>query len=137
MKACSPVNVGWLLVTLSFSSSPALYGQQVDSQQHEQHHPGVAPPAPAPPPAVQPPAPQPVQAAGMMARMRTSGAHLDVLVKKMNTATGAAKIDAIAELLTALVEDRREHESMMRGMAGNMSKMNGAGQGQPQVPPAK
>ena len=73
----------------------------------------------------------------MMARMKASGAQLDVLVKQMNAATGTAKIDAIAALLTALVEDRREHESMMGGMAGMMSKMHGAGQADGQAPPVK
>ena len=61
----------------------------------------------------------------MMARMKVSGARLETLVKEMNTARGEAKIDAIAELLTALVEDRRHHESMMTSMPGMMSKMHG------------
>ena len=75
----------------------------------------------------------------MMARMKASRARLDTLVKKMNAAKGEAKTDAIAELLTALVEDRRHHESMMANMSGMMSKMHGGGtgQGQDAPPPAK
>src|ERR1044071_5782775 len=42
-----------------------------------------------------------------MAGMMAGHANLDELVTKMNAATGSAKTDAIAELLTALV---REHE---------------------------
>jgi hypothetical protein len=138
MKAHTSVVAGMSLVVISLSAPAALHGQQADTQQHEQHHPGAAPTTPAPPQAVQPPAqPQSRQPAGMMARMKTSGAQLDVLVKKMNAATGSARIDAIAELLTALVEDRREHESMMGGMAAKMSQMHGAGPGAGQAPPAK
>ena len=70
-------------------------------------------------------------------RMKASGARLDVLVKKMNAATGAAKVDAMAELLTAVVEDRREHESMMGGMAEKMTRMHGTGRTEGQAPPAK
>ena len=76
----------------------------------------------------------------MMARMKASGARLEALVKKMNAAKGEAKTDAIAELLTALVEDRRHHESMMANMSGMMSKMHGgaAEHGQDHAPaPAK
>ena len=76
----------------------------------------------------------------MMAQMKASGARIDTLVKKMNAATGDAKTEAIAELLTALVEDRRHHESMMANMSGMMSMMHGGGvvQGQGHTPaPAK
>ena len=137
MRAYTPVVAGLSLVVLSLSAPARLHGQQADGQQHEQHHPGAAPGTLVPPQAAQPPAEPQGQPAGMMARMKASGAQLDVLVKKMNAVTGAAKIDAIAELLTVLVEDRREHESMMGGMAGKMSKMHGAGQAEPQAPPVK
>ena len=137
MKAYTPVVAGLSLVVLSLSAPARLHGQQADSQQHEQHHPGVTPATPVSPQAVQPPAQPQGQPAGMMARMKASGARLDVLVKKMNATTGTAKIDAIAELLTALVEDRREHESMMGGMAAKMSGMHGAGQAEGQAPAVK
>ena len=52
--------------------------------------------------------------AKMMAAMKANDQKLDELVKKMNAAQGTAKVDTIAELLTALVQDRRTmHESMM------------------------
>lgn len=137
MRTYTPVVAGLSLVVLSLSAPARLHGQQADSQQHEQHHPAVTTATPVPSQAVQPPAQPQGQPAGMMARMKASGAQLDVLVKKMNAATGTAKIDAIAELLTALVEDRRQHESMMGGMAGAMSKMHGASQGDGQAPAAK
>jgi hypothetical protein len=50
-----------------------------------------------------------------------------VLVKKMNEAKGSAKTDAIAELLTALVEDRRNTcEPMMTNMMSMMNMMGGS-----------
>ena len=134
MKAYTPVVAGLSLAALSLLAPARVKGQQADSHQH---HPGNAPSTPAAPQAVQPPAQPEGQPAGMMARMKASSARLDLLAKKMNSATGAAKIDAIAELLTALVEDRREHESMMSGMADKMSKMHGPRQGEGQAPPGK
>ena len=43
----------------------------------------------------------------MMAKKHANDAKLDQLVRKMQAATGAAKTDAVAELLAALVEDRK------------------------------
>ena len=106
-------------------SAPAhLRGQQsADPQAHEQHHPeATAPQAATPAPG------QPNMAAmsGMMSRMKANDAKLDDLVKKMNSATGAAKTDAIAALLTALVEDRKNnHEPMMANMMSMMNMMGG------------
>ena len=124
MKPYTPVFAGLSLVVLSLSAPAALHGQQTDSPQHEQHH-GDGTPAAASAQAVEPPAPPQSRTGNMMARTKASGAHLDVLLKKVRAATGPAKIDAIEELLTALVEDRREHESMMGGMAEKMSTMHG------------
>jgi hypothetical protein len=139
MKSHVALAAGLSLIALGFFVPARLHAQQADSQQHDQHHPGVAPAAPAP--QAQAPAPQQAEAAaGMMAQMKASGARIDTLVKKMNAATGDAKTEAIAELLTALVEDRRHHESMMANMSGMMSTMHGggAGQGQGHTPaPAK
>ncbi len=53
---------------------------------------------------------------GMMA----SDAKLEALVKKMNAAQGAAKTDAMAELLTALVEN---HRTMCGPMMAKMMSM--------------
>ena len=63
------------------------------------------------------------------AKSIASTAKLDELVKKMNSATGAAKIDAMAELLTILVNDHRTlggHMASMMSMM-NMHKMGTAG----------
>jgi 3-dehydroquinate synthetase len=62
----------------------------------------------------------------MMARMHANDARLDQLVKKMQTTTGAAKTEAVAELLAALVEDRKNTCEPM--MAHMMSMMSGSGQ---------
>lgn len=46
---------------------------------------------------------------------------IDALVAKMNAATGTAKIDAAAEVLTALVQKQKDCESKMAGMMSGMS----------------
>jgi hypothetical protein len=60
----------------------------------------------------------------MMADMKTSQARLDDLAKKMNSATGNVKVDAMAELLNELVRQHRamgEHiGSMHQQMMGQM-----------------
>jgi hypothetical protein len=64
----------------------------------------------------------------VMARMKTADAKLDALVKKMNEAKGAAKTDAIAELLTALVNEHRTvGEPMMANMMSMMTMMSACG----------
>ena len=61
----------------------------------------------------------------MMAKMHANDAKLDQLVKKMQSATGAAKTDAVAELLAALVEDRKTAcEPMMAHMMSMMNRDN-------------
>jgi hypothetical protein len=103
-----------------FMSAPALVrGQQASqAQQHEDHLPGSAP-------AVAMPGTPDGNMMGMMARMKASDAKLDGLVKKMNAASGPAKVDAIAELLTALVDERRM--SMEPMMSNMMNMMGGRG----------
>jgi endonuclease V-like protein UPF0215 family len=59
----------------------------------------------------------------MMGNMMASDAKLEELVKKMNDARGEAKTDAIAEVVTALVQ---QHRTMHGMMAGRMGGMNGA-----------
>ena len=129
-----------IAVAAAFIAAPAhLHGEQAaDTQQHDQHHPGAAAPQPSPKPA--PPAPQPgtmANMSGMMSRMRANDAKLDQLVKTMQAAQGAAKTDAIAALLTALVEDRKNNcEPMMANMMSMMNMMGGGGQtpGAPATP---
>jgi len=54
------------------------------------------------------------------AQAPTSKADIDALVAKMNAATGAAKIDAVAEVLTALVQEKKDCEAKMAGMMTRM-----------------
>ena len=64
----------------------------------------------------------------MMARMHANDARLDQLVKKMQTTTGAAKTEAVAELLTALVEERKNSCEPMMAQMMSMMNMHGSGQ---------
>jgi hypothetical protein len=53
----------------------------------------------------------------MMAEMQASSMKLDDLVKKMNAATGQAKVDDLAGIVTELVAQHRGmHEKMMTMM---------------------
>jgi hypothetical protein len=66
--------------------------------------------------------------AAMMSRMRANDAKLDELVKKMQAAKGAAKTDAIADLLAAVVDARKNGcEPMMANMMSMMNMMGGGG----------
>lgn len=107
------------LVAVVISTPAHLRGQQTaDAQQHEQHHFETAP-TPA-----QAAAGQQGDMAKMMAAMKANDQKVDDLVKKMNAAQGTAKVDAIAELLTVLVQDRRTmHESMISNMSQMMNMM--------------
>ena len=62
----------------------------------------------------------------MMSDMKAKDAKLEALVQKMNAAKGAAKAEAMAELLTALVEDRQAMHRLMMGME-KMPMMNSPG----------
>jgi hypothetical protein len=103
-------------VVTAFIATPVqLHGapQAAPAAQHEEHHPDTPDRATAPTPQ-----------ANMMAMMASSEAKIDELVKKMNAAKGAAKPDAMAELLTALVQDRRMmRDSMMKNMSSMMDMM--------------
>jgi hypothetical protein len=123
MKSTVAVVTG-VLLSAALISVPA-HGWQVSAEDHAKHHPGgdAAPKAAAAAPAPQAtPAPQAKGMAGM--NMMASNAKLDELVKKMNAAQGQAKVDAIAALLSALVQ---EHQSMHGNMANMMSMMHNAG----------
>jgi hypothetical protein len=97
------------LVTVFLATSPTLSAQQAaPPADHSEHHPEdttdiIAPPAGA----------GMTESMKMMASMKKSNATFDQLVAKMNAATGVAKTDVIAELLTALVSDRHSCEAMM------------------------
>ena len=121
MKSPGAVLVGALLVT-ALSSAPA-HGWQVSPEEHAAHHPAAQADkaAPTPHPA---PAPEAKAMAGMKGMdMKAADAKLGELVAKMNVAQGQAKVDAMAELLTTLVQ---YHQSMHGNMDQMMSKMKGA-----------
>jgi hypothetical protein len=69
----------------------------------------------------------------MMAEMKANWARLDALTKEMNSASGNAKVDAIAAVVTELVRQQNTmqermghmHEQMMsgRGMTSGRSMM--------------
>jgi outer membrane murein-binding lipoprotein Lpp len=69
----------------------------------------------------------------MMAEMKANRARLDGLMKEMNSASGNAKVDAIAAVVTELVRQQdtmhermgQMHEQMMsgRGMTGGRNMM--------------
>ena len=103
------------LVFAALTTAPA-HGWQVSAEEHAAHHPAAqAAQAPAPQPT---PAPQGKGMKGM--DMKASNAKLDELVAKMNAAQGQAKVDAIAALLTTLVQN---HQDMHENMGEMMSKM--------------
>ena len=128
-----------IAVAAMFAATPAhLHGQQpATAQEHEHHHPEATAT-----PGQKAPATDATSGAhdmmGMMDRMKAADAKLDGLLKKMNAATGQAKVDATAELVTALVEDRRAmNDAMMAHMKSMMGGgmmgggMNGGMKGQP------
>jgi hypothetical protein len=57
-----------------------------------------------------------------MEQMRENQRKLDELVEKMNAATGQAKVDAIAAVVTELVAQRRAMGTMMGGPMGGPMK---------------
>jgi len=126
MKSKVAVVTG-LLLSAALTSAPA-HGWQVSAEDHAKHHPPAeaapgAPKAATPAPTPQAtPAPPAKGMAGM--NMAASKAKLDELVKKMNAARGPAKVDAIAEVLTALVQ---QHQSMHGNMASMMTTKHNTG----------
>lgn len=97
--------------------APSARAWQVAAEEHDKHHPEAQTTAPKAPPPAEPQAKSPA-AMNMMA----SNAKLDELVKKMNAARGEARVDAMAELLTALVQN---HQTMHGNMSNMMRNMGG------------
>ena len=93
-----------MLTASGLTVAPA-QGWQVSPEEHAKHHPGAQAGKAVPPP---------------QAARKAPDAKLDELVAKMNAAKGEAKVDAIAELLTALVQ---QHHSMHGNMAQMTPKM--------------
>jgi hypothetical protein len=72
-------------------------------------------------------APDAPNAPDMMAKMKAGDQQLAELAAKMNAATGAEKVDAMAALLTALVDGHRTMHEMCMSHMGEMMKMMGHG----------
>lgn len=85
---------------------------QVTPEEHAKHHPEG----------------QAAEKAKKGMNMMAAAARLDELVAKMNAAQGQAKVDAVAEVVTALVQ---QHQAMHGNMSAKMSEkgMMGAGAG--------
>ena len=86
------------------------------AQDHQQHHPQAA----AAPDAKVSGAQMMNMQHQMMAEMKASDGRIDALVTRMNAASGSAKVDAIADLLTALVQQHRTMRDGMMNMQGQM-----------------
>ena len=115
-------------VVLVFAASPAS-AQATQPAPSPNQHDHTAPAVPAQPAAQTPDTHQMHDMHAMMAAMQASHARLQDLVAKMNTAQGAAKVDAIAAVVTELVASQHAmHESMQSHMAQMMGtmKMQGA-----------
>lgn len=114
------------LVSVLLASPAHLHAQQpADPADHAAHH---ADDAAVPPNSLSEPAATP---------QMTSAAKLEALLEKMNSAQGAAKTDAMAELLTALVRDRGSCEPMMATMTKMMDMMTGSNDNARVPPTAK
>ena len=103
-------------------------GQQpaVQTEQHDHEHQGAGD-AKAGGATAQSPGMMNPDMMKMMADMKARDAKLEALVVKMNAAKGAEKTDAMAELLTALVQERQAMRSSMMGMMNMMSPVGGQG----------
>jgi len=100
-----------LIMTIGIAAllmTPArLYAQQASE------HPGSAPQASA--------TASPQAHDHGVAQSPAAKPDIAALIAKMNAANGSAKIDAMAEVLTALVEKQKDCEAKMAGMMSGMS----------------
>jgi hypothetical protein len=116
--------LGGALAVAAITIAPA-HAWQVSPEEHAKHHPGAQAEKAAPAPQATP-APQAKGMAGMKGMdMTASNAKFDELVKKMNAAQGQAKVDAMADLLTALVQQHQAMHGNMEQMMSMMSTMHG------------
>lgn len=76
-----------------------------------------------PPAASTPAAQQQAMMAKMMADMQTQQKHLDEMVAKMNAATGQARVDQIAAVVTEMAAMHGRMASMMNMMHGSGGMM--------------
>ena len=99
--------------------------------QHEEHHPGAAATEEADLPEKCAMMKQHMDQ--MQAKMQEKDAELQTLTNEMNTASGNAKVDALARVVTKMVQQRQEmhqmHGEMMQKMMAHMGEhmMQGGG----------
>jgi hypothetical protein len=110
-----------VVLTAGLTISPAAGWQVAIPEEHAKRHPSAQAETTTPVPPAPPAVPRQAKSTGGMKGMgmMASSARLDELVKKMDAAEGQAKVDAIAELLTTLVQ---QHQSMHGDMGQMMSK---------------
>lgn len=65
----------------------------------------------------------------MMSEMKATDAKLDALAKGMNTATGNAKVNAVAAVVNELVTQHKAMRAHMDGMGQQMMQMMMGGRG--------
>ena len=122
----SPGLLGAAVVAMVLVGVPAhVHGLQATarSQAPDPHHADEGP-APAPNAATAEHQGMNHHMTKMMGEMKASEAKLEALVQAMNAAQGAEKTDAIAAVVTALVEQRRSMHSSMAGMMNMMGMMS-------------
>jgi hypothetical protein len=132
MKSGLAILTTLFIVSALVAVPTRVHGQQAAiDQQHDYYHPDVATAPEQTPGSIPPQTPAAPDAPGVqskmmttMNRMKRTGSELDALVKTMNAATGQSKVDAMAELLTALVADWR-CDAMMAEMKSMMTTMRG------------
>jgi len=90
---------------------------QPAQQDHSSHHQATEPPSDSTP---QTSATQAERAGGMMGEEAAAAAKLDALVAKMNASTGESRTDAMAELLTVLVQQQKSMCERMMTSPGMM-----------------
>jgi hypothetical protein len=112
-ESAMAIGMTFSAIALSVAMVAAL---PVHAQQPSDGHQHAQQPVPTEPASPQAPGGMKGRMPGMnMSGMKASQARLDELVKKMNAATGEARVDAAVELLTALVEQRGQSAQMMGG----------------------
>ena len=114
---------------VTFTAASVIAGLAVASQGYSQ----TPAPAPAAPHQDHAPAATGAPAQGhdmmamhkkMMAEMSSADASLDALVTRMNAATGTARVDALAEVVTALVQQHKAMHAHMAQMHEHMMQMD-------------
>jgi hypothetical protein len=102
--------------TPTFDSTVGVAAAQAQNEHHAQSP--VTPPA-----AAEPSTPGGMHGKMMADRMLAADTKLQDLVKKMNEATGPAKMDAIAAAVNELVEQHRAMRGMMTDRMDSMKGM--------------